>query len=298
MLTLARTVAAAAVVLAIGCVPAAPPPQAAPATPAALGPTAASTATERAKAAPPARDRAHPAEPAGEPRPRWLGTRVLPRRADGYGEIRPTPRVLRDRRLRTVDLLPRPATSRFTSRVTAVPDHVLERSTWSRGCPVTHDELRYVTVTFWGFDEVAHTGELLVHRDAADDLVEVFRRLYRSRFPIEEMRVVAPPEVDLPPTGDGNNTTAFVCRPSRGSTSWSQHAYGLAVDVNPFHNPYVKGDVVLPELASAYTDRERHRPGMHLPGGESVRAFRTIGWEWGGDWDSPKDPMHFSANGR
>ncbi len=160
------------------------------------------------------------------------------------------------------------------------------------------EELAYVRLPFWGFDGQAHTGELLVHADAADDLVSVLRRLYRQRFPIEEMRVVAPAELDAPPTGDGNNTTAFVCRPTRGSSTWSQHAYGLAVDVNPFHNPYVRDELVLPELASAYIDRERARPGMIQPGDAVTRAFDRIGWEWGGRWERPRDWMHFSSSGR
>ena len=179
-----------------------------------------------------------------------------------------------------------------------VPAAVVKRSTWSPACPVSRDQLRYVTVTFSGFDGRAHTGELLVNADVAQDLVTVFRSLYRARYPIEEMRVVDRPELDPPPTGDGNNTTAFVCRPARGSSSWSQHAYGLAVDVNPFFNPYVDDGVVLPELASYFTDRTRRRPGMHHPDGPAVRAFGAIGWEWGGTWESVKDYMHFSANGR
>ena len=233
-----------------------------------------------------------------QPRPAWLGTRVLPTRPDGYGEIRPTPKILRNRRLVTVDVLPPPTSQRFEATVQAVPRQVLRRSTWSADCPVSRRGLRYVTVSFVGFDARPHTGELLVAAGVADDIVGVFRRLYRARFPIEEMRVVSPPELDMPPTGDGNNTTAFVCRPSRGTTAWSQHAYGLASDVNPFHNPYTKGDVVLPELASAYVDRSRRRPGMHHPSSVSVRAFAEIGWRWGGNWTSPVDPMHFSANGR
>ncbi len=101
----------------------------------------------------------------------------------------------------------------------------------------------------------------------------------------------------LTPTGDGNNTGAFVCRPSRGTTSWSEHAYGRAVDINPFHNPYVKGEVVLPELASAYTDRDAARPGMIGAGDAATRAFQAIGWGWGGNWRSSRDYMHFSADG-
>lgn len=232
-------------------------------------------------------------------RPAWLGQRPLPLRPDGYGEVVPTPPELRDRRLPPPELPAAPLVGDgFRSHIEPVPDAIIQRSTWTSECPVTRAELRYVRVIFWGFDEQPHTGELLVHRTAAGPIVEVFEQLYRERFPIEDMHVVSPAELTAPPTGDGNNTTAFVCRPTRGSTSWSQHAYGLAVDVNPFHNPYVRGDLVLPELASAYTDRGWERPGMILDGGPVARAFASIGWEWGGHWTRPLDPMHFSASGR
>ena len=99
-------------------------------------------------------------------------------------------------------------------------------------------------------------------------------------------------------SGDGNDTGSFNCRPVRGATTYSQHAYGLAVDVNPFQNPYLKGDLVLPELASAYKDRSWRRPGMILADGPVVRAFARIGWGWGGSWHSLRDLQHFSANGR
>jgi len=179
-----------------------------------------------------------------------------------------------------------------------VPAEVVARSTWQEGCPVPLDELRYLTMSFWGFDGRAHTGEMIVHAEVADDVVAVFGTLYEARFPIEEMRVVSRPELDAPPYGDGNNTTAFSCRPATQSTSWSQHALGLAVDVNPFHNPYQRGDLVLPELASAYTDRSHVRPGMIEAGDPVTEVFAGIGWGWGGTWQSLTDPMHFSRNGR
>lgn len=268
-----------------------PPPAPAPAP-----------ATAPAPAPAPIVPAADPQPPAPEvlpARPAWLGTRVLPLRPDGFGEIQPTPPELDDRRLPPPDTgLATPATAEFTATVGPVPDEVAARSTWSPGCPVGRDDLRYLTVTFWGFDERAHTGELLVHARVADAMVGVFRQLYDSRFPIEEMRVVDRTELDAPPTGDGNNTTAFVCRPTVSSGAWSQHAYGLAVDINPFHNPYARRDVVLPELASTYVDRSRHRPGMVQPGDAVTAAFAAIGWPWGGDWRSAKDWMHFSHNGR
>lgn len=231
--------------------------------------------------------------------PPWLGTRPLPLTADGFGEAGPTPTELRNRRFTLPDTVSSLPGSRFGSRVRSpAPAAVIARSTWTPACPVAATDLAWVKVTFWGFDDARHTGELLVNAAVAEDLVTVFRTLYDARFPIEEMRITTKAEQTAEPTGDGNNTGAFNCRPVRGETFFSQHAYGLAIDVNPFQNPYIKGDLVLPELARAYTDRAVQRPGMILPGDAVVTAFAGIGWTWGGSWNSLKDLQHFSQNGR
>lgn len=230
-------------------------------------------------------------------RPAWLGTRPLPLRPDEHGEVLPTPDELIDRRLQTPDDLPPPLGPEFEWSIEPVPDAVLARSSWSPECPVTVAELAYVTVSHVGFDGEYHTGELLVNAAWAEQIVDVFAKLHAAAFPIEQMRVIRAEEIDAPPTGDWNDTTSFVCRPAVGNTSWSQHAYGLAIDINPFHNPYEKGDLVLPELASAYTDRSDLRPGMIEARDVVVQAFADIGWAWGGDWRTLKDWMHFSASG-
>lgn len=243
---------------------------------------------------------APPRESTSTTTPRWVvGANPLPLRPDGFGQVLPTPPELVDRRLPTVDRLPPPASGGFESSVSPVDDGVRQRmgGTWQEGCPVGLEELRYVTVSFRGFDGAAHTGELVVHADEADAVVGVFQQLFDAGFPIEEMRLVTDADLSAPPTGDGNNTAAFVCRVVRGGTRFSAHASGLAIDVNPFHNPYVRDDLVLPELASAYVDRSNARPGMLLDGEVAVRAFEAIGWAWGGRWDDPVDTMHFSATG-
>ncbi|HEV3464857.1 MAG TPA: M15 family metallopeptidase [Actinomycetota bacterium] len=231
---------------------------------------------------------------------RWrVGAKPLPLRPDGFGKVLPTPAALRDRRLPTVDRLPPPPGGRFRSAVRPIGAAVRARmgATWKPGCPVGLADLRYLTVSFRGFDGKAHTGELVVHERVAGQVVSVFARLYRARFPIEEMRLVTGADLEAHPTGDGNNTAAFVCRAARKQARWSAHAYGLAVDVNPFQNPYRRGDLVLPELAGSYENRARARPGMIRPGDAVTRAFADIGWTWGGTWRSPKDLMHFSATG-
>jgi hypothetical protein len=232
-------------------------------------------------------------------RPPWLGQRPLPTTPDGR-VITPqtTPEELRDRRLPTIDTLPAPPDDRFQSSLGPVPDEVLARSTWTEGCPVSPDELAYLTMSFWGFDGAAHTGEMVVHRDQAENVVAVFEKLHRARYPIEEMRVVAPADLVALPTGDGNNTTGFVCRPVTGGSRFSEHAYGLAIDVNPFLNPYIRGDLLLPELAGHYLDRDTPRPGVVTGGDVVVEAFASIGWGWGGEWRSLKDYQHFALNNR
>ncbi len=234
------------------------------------------------------------------PRPPWLGRRTVPTDATGIGQAVETPAELSDRRFATIDTLPPPPDDEFLATVenlAEVPE-ALARSTWVEGCPVPPDELAYLTVSFHGFDGWNHTGELIVHSSVADDIVSVFAKLHQARFPIEELRIVTPADLDGPPTGDGNNSGGFVCRPVTGGTAFSEHAKGLAVDLNPFHNPYVRGDRVLPEQATAYTDRTLDRPGMIQPDDVVVRAFAAIGWTWGGDWTSLSDYQHFSASGR
>jgi hypothetical protein len=231
-------------------------------------------------------------------RPDWMGSRPLPLRADGHGEVQPTPPEFDPRALATPDVFLPPSDEHFRSSVGPIPTEVLARSSWVPECPVTVDELSYLTVSHYGFDGRVHTGEIIVNSGFAEEVGEVFRLMHEARFPIEQMRVITKEEIDAAPTGDWNDTTSFVCRPAVGSSSWSQHAYGLAIDVNPFHNPYLKGDLVLPELASVYTDREDVRPGMVFEGDVVTEAFADMGWGWGGNWSTLKDWMHFSFTGR
>src|SRR5439155_26040944 len=97
-----------------------------------------------------------------------------------------------------------------------------------------------------------------------------------------------------------DDTAGFNCRSVLGSPGvWSQHAYGLAVDINPVENPYVSSTrEVLPKEGKWFADRSRSRPGMIMPNGVVVRAFASIGWAWGGTWHSFQDYMHFSASGK
>jgi hypothetical protein len=173
---------------------------------------------------------------------------------------------------------------------------------WHPGCPVSLSRLRVLTVTYWGFDHRAHTGRLVVNEGAAAPLARVFRRLYKLRFPIHHMRFRDSYGRRSVLAADGSG--AFDCRqavPSpctggSGTGSWSEHAFGEAVDLNPIENPYVGCGRTRTRASRRYLDRSHLRRGMVTPA--VVRAFRSIGWGWGGAWTgSTKDYMHFSATG-
>jgi hypothetical protein len=186
----------------------------------------------------------------------------------------------------------------FESSVAAVDEARLGAS-WRPGCPVDPAALRLVSVSHWGYDGQATRGELVVHADSADAMVRVFRRLYDLRFPVERMVTVEAFGADDDASMAANNTSAFNCRRVAGSSSWSEHAYGRAVDVNPMQNPYLASSgAVAPEGARPWLDRRFPNPGMVRAGDEVVAAFAAVGWSWGGDWRGSKDYQHFSATGR
>ena len=170
---------------------------------------------------------------------------------------------------------------------------------WRPGCPVSISQLRVLTMTYWGFDGRPHIGRLVVNADVAGGVVSVFHRLYDARFPIRRMQ-----PVDLYGGSDfrsieADNTSAFNCRAATGSTHWSEHAYGHAIDVDPIENPYVDGGRTSHPASRPYLDRSRHRPGMAYPGGTLVGAFAAISWGWGGSWSGTvHDYQHFSRSGR
>ncbi|HEV7639746.1 MAG TPA: M15 family metallopeptidase [Gaiellaceae bacterium] len=177
---------------------------------------------------------------------------------------------------------------------------------WHQGCPVSLAQLRVLTVTHWGFDNRTHTGQLVVNADSAAPLARVFKRLYELRFPIRHLRLgdaygpvrTHPADNDISGSFECRQAVASPCTSTvrKGTGSWSEHAYGRAVDVNPVENPYVGCGMSRDPRSRRYLDRTRLRRGMVTPA--VVAAFRSIGWGWGGSWSgATKDYMHFSASG-
>jgi hypothetical protein len=182
--------------------------------------------------------------------------------------------------------------------------HMLQSSgEWHPGCPVMPYRLRIVTTRYYGFDHHTHLGQIVVNEAVAQHILGVFRKLYRMRFPIREMSFNA--VYGAHPSQDGDITASFECRDARaspctgkGSTNtWSMHAYGEAVDLNPRENPYIGCGMTRDKTALSYIKRANVRPGMVTPA-IYRKTFATAGWGWGGLWaGSTKDYMHFSVNG-
>ena len=190
----------------------------------------------------------------------------------------------------------------YESRVREIGPALRRRMSAShdpRRCPVVLADLRHLTMSYVGFDGRAHTGEMVVAAEHADDVVGVFRKLYEARWPIRRMELVDEYGGDDNRSMAANNTSAYNCRPVAGQDTWSAHAYGAAVDINPVQNPYLTDGGVLPPAGARFADVDRSagadtEAGVIKRGDVVMRAFEGIGWSWGGDWAQP-DYQHFSA---
>jgi hypothetical protein len=173
-------------------------------------------------------------------------------------------------------------------------------TTYEDGCPVGLDDLALLTTAHWGFDGAPKTGQLVIRADLAPVFVDVFRHAWQVQFPVERMEPASVYGGSDDASMAVNNTSAFNCRPVTGGSSWSQHSYGHAIDINPRQNPYVSssGRTVLPREGKAFVERDASVPGLIVDPGPITGAFRRHGFGWGGAWTRLKDYQHFSENGK
>jgi hypothetical protein len=170
---------------------------------------------------------------------------------------------------------------------------------YTADCPVRPEDLVMVTMDYWGFDSGVQRGQIVVARSQGDKVAEIFRRLFAIRYPIESVTPIGDLPTDIEDDDpDYNNTSGLHCRFIGGTTTWSEHAKGLAIDINPFLNPYITSGEIWPANSGKYRDRSLGEPGMITAGDAVVDAFADSGWYWGGYWRSVKDYHHFSTSGR
>jgi len=189
------------------------------------------------------------------------------------------------------------------SPITAdIKKRMIKGNSWKKGCPVGLQDLRYVRVRHWNFKGGSSLGELIVHADVAKDVTEIFEELYAIGYPVRQMRLVSDFKGNDWQSIEAGNTSALNCRSLTGSSKkWSNHAYGMAIDLNPIENPYIARSGRISHKASLKYRKRVHVPSrgladkaMALKDDEVVHIFKKYGWKWGGDWSGIKDYQHFS----
>lgn len=183
----------------------------------------------------------------------------------------------------------------------AIPDAVFERmqgKSFPVGCKVSRNDLRYLRIKHYDLQGKVHEGEMICNKRIANDLIDIFKELYRQKYPIERMRLIDDYDADDEKSMRANNTSCFCYRKVKGAKKLSSHSMGMAVDINPLYNPLYKRysngkELVQPSNAKRYCDRKASFNYKIVKGDLLYRLFVNHGFEWGGDWHSKKDYQHF-----
>lgn len=163
-----------------------------------------------------------------------------------------------------------------------------DAATWHDGCPVLLSDLVVVALNYWTFDGAVAEGVLVINRDVVAPAHEAFAALFDQRFAIRRMSNIDEFGGSDDASMAADNTSAFNCRyaVADGEPTWSRHAYGLAIDLNPVENPYVFHGEALPPAGASFVDRAP-APGVLTVGSDALRAFLDAGFSWGGEWSNP-----------
>ena len=188
-----------------------------------------------------------------------------------------------------------------TFTVQPIPDTVFQRMlgrSYPEGCTVARTDLRYLRLSHVDAEGREHVGEMVCNKAIAQDLIDIFRELYRQKYPIQRIRLIDDYEASDERSMRDNNTSCFCYRTISGSQKLSKHALGMAIDVNTLYNPYVYTGkdgqrVVEPVTASRYVDRTKSFPYKIEKGDLLHRLFLQHGFRWGGSWRTMKDWQHF-----
>ena len=184
--------------------------------------------------------------------------------------------------------------------VREIDDVIFERikgKSYKEGCAVPLRELRYLTIVHYDLDGNVRKGEIICNETIADDLIDIFRTLFAARYPIESVRLIDDFDADDVKSMQANNTSCFNFRAVAGTDRLSKHARGMAIDINPLYNPWVKvkggKTSVSPEEGRPYADRRRDFPCKIDREDLCYKEFVRHGFQWGGSWKSLKDYQHF-----
>lgn len=196
--------------------------------------------------------------------------------------------------------------SNFKSTVSKItPDiknRMLQGNSYRSGCPVPLSSLRYIQLSYIGFDNKEHMGELVANKSIANDVVQIFKELYNARYPIRKMELVSNYHGSDFASIEADNTSAFNCRIVDGTNRWSKHSFGKAVDINPLENPFITNNGhIYHKKSLQFAKRIRQnnsiiQRAIILKNDFIVKLFKRFGWRWGGNFTSYKDYQHFDKN--
>ncbi|WP_301062483.1 M15 family metallopeptidase [Phocaeicola sp.] len=179
------------------------------------------------------------------------------------------------------------------------------KKSWKANCPLDRRDLRYLKVLHRNADGLPQRGEMVVNASIADKVVAIFRRLYEAGYRIERMVLIDNYNADDKASMCANNSSSFNFRFMTGSTTKiSKHGLGLAIDINPFYNPYVKRNKdgtwhIEPASAKEYAFDRNSQIGIPYAidhNDLAYKLFTEAGFRWGGDWRSLKDYQHFEID--
>jgi len=180
-----------------------------------------------------------------------------------------------------------------------IKQRMIQGNSWHKGCPVGLNDLRYLRMRYLNFKGQTKMGEMVVHKEIADEVIEIFHTLYNIGYPIHKMKLVSDYKGSDWQSIEADNTSAFNCRNATGSKKWSKHSYGKAIDLNSIENPYVSRSGHIAHKASLQYRKRVHKKDTYvdravlLRNDKAVKLFKKHGWKWGGDWHGVKDYQHF-----
>jgi hypothetical protein len=205
------------------------------------------------------------------------------------GKFDPTASASFDRTIYAYGFYYEPLSDEIKEKITGVSFHENDN--------ITYDDLRYLNVLYVDFEGNTQKGEIICNKAIADDLVEIFKELYDNKYQIDKIRLIDEYGGDDDLSCDDNNTSCFNYRVVGGTDSLSKHALGLAIDINPFQNPYITYpngvERISPVGSEPYADRSSGLPHMILEGDLCYNLFIEHGFTWGGHWKTLKDYQHF-----
>ena len=183
----------------------------------------------------------------------------------------------------------------------SIPDSIWQKmqgKTYVANPYIQRSDLRYLRVLHWDYDNQSHQGELICNRLIASKLLSIFRELYKAHYPIQRIRLADDYDADDERQMRANNSSCFCYRTVSGTQKLSYHARGLAIDINPLYNPYIRYDkrgrqIVEPATGKPYADRSKSYRYKIEKGDLCYRLFLKHGFSWGGSWRTKKDYQHF-----